>query len=719
MPVLEALAALAARPGRRRGRRACWPSARRPGWSSCRGCSTPTSSRRCASARRGSTRDADAARDARGARGARPPSAPLVLVLEDLHWADASTLDLIGALAAPARARAAAPDRHLPARPASDGAGRTRSSHELACAGGARRSRLPRLDAAGVGRRTCRALPRRRRRRPSSRAAAGRAHGRQPAVHAQPARPLARRRDADGGGRRGHADPPRATLARRRAADAARAHPRAARRGWPRRGRRAADRRRAWPARDFAAAPSPRRSSATARPRSRARCAALARRAALIERARRRLRVRARPAPRGALRAAAAPSARARCTRRIGAHLEDALGRTPRDLAAELGFHFVAGRDPERAVRFLRLAARARVRPQRLPRGRSATCAPRWTPPAGCRAGSARTRAEVELLSLARPGAGRDRRLVGRPRPRRRSARPQAGRARCATTSRSSRVLLALATLYELRGELARAQDRRSRSAGGSAPERRRRARARGRASCWPATSSTRARSPARSSTPSAASSCSRRGRRARGHYSTFPATLGDNAGVSCHDWAGLALWFLGQPDPRSPARARARAGARPEPRLQPRHRARAARGHPPVPARARGGARVGRGDDRRGRAAAATPTAWRWAACCAAGRSPRWATPRRGSREIAGGLAASRGTGARMDEPHYLGLLGDAHLRAGDARRRAAAASTRRSSWRPRERSLFYEPELLRLRGTRSAQRPRRGARRVRVRAA
>ena len=26
----------------------------------------------------------------------------------------------------------------------------------------------------------------------------------------------------------------------------------------------------------------------------------------------------------------------------------------------------------------------------------------------------------------------------------------------------------------------------------------------------------------------------------------TFPATLGDNAGVSCHDWAGLALWFLG-----------------------------------------------------------------------------------------------------------------------------------------------------------------------------
>ena len=41
----------------------------------------------------------------------------------------------------------------------------------------------------------------------------------------------------------------------------------------------------------------------------------------------------------------------------------------------------------------------------------------------------------------------------------------------------------------------------------------------------------------------------------AQGVYSTFPATLGDNAGVSCHDWAGLALWFLGYPD-RALARA-------------------------------------------------------------------------------------------------------------------------------------------------------------------
>ena len=69
------------------------------------------------------------------------------------------------------------------------------------------------------------------------------------------------------------------------------------------------------------------------------------------------------------------------------------------------------------------------------------------------------------------------------------------------------------------------------------------------------------------------------------------------------------------------------------------------------------------------------------------------------GIREITGGLAASRGTGARMDDPHYLGLLGEAQLRAGaiDAGLAAVAEALELSR---RERSLFYEPELLRLEG-------------------
>ncbi len=69
------------------------------------------------------------------------------------------------------------------------------------------------------------------------------------------------------------------------------------------------------------------------------------------------------------------------------------------------------------------------------------------------------------------------------------------------------------------------------------------------------------------------------------------------------------------------------------------------------------------------------------------------------GIREIVGGLAASRGTGARMDDPHYLALLGEAYLRAGavDAGLAAVAEALELSR---RERSLFYEPELLRLEG-------------------
>jgi hypothetical protein len=51
------------------------------------------------------------------------------------------------------------------------------------------------------------------------------------------------------------------------------------------------------------------------------------------------------------------------------------------------------------------------------------------------------------------------------------------------------------------------------------------------------------------------------------------------------------------------------------------------------------------------------------------------------------------------MDDPHYLALLAEAYLRAGDvdAGRAAVAEALELSR---RERSLFYEPELLRIDG-------------------
>jgi predicted ATPase len=60
--------------------------------------------------------------------------------------------------------------------------------------------------------------------------------------------------------------------------------------------------------------------------------------------------------------------------------------------------------------------------------------------------------------------------------------------------------------------------------------------------------------------------------------------------------------------------------------------------------------------------------------------------------------MRASRATGARMDEPHYLGLLGDAYLRAGELEA-ATGAIDEALEVSTRDRSLFYEPELLRLR--------------------
>ena len=72
---------------------------------------------------------------------------------------------------------------------------------------------------------------------------------------------------------------------------------------------------------------------------------------------------------------------------------------------------------------------------------------------------------------------------------------------------------------------------------------------------------------------------------------------------------------------------------------------------------------------------------------------------PEQGVREITAGLAASRGTGARMDDLHYLALLADAHLRDGDTPAGLAAVAEA-LEYAHRERSLFYEPELHRLDG-------------------
>ena len=236
--------------------------------------------------------------------------------------------------------------------------------------------------------------------------------------------------------------------------------------------------------------------------------------------------------------------ARARLHARVGAHLADAYGPAAPEMAAELGFHFLAGRDPERAVTFLRIAAERALGRNAHAEGirhlRSALDAA-----AELGAGSERTRAEVELLSslgqalVATGGwsaAEAEDALL----------RARALAARLSDNEPLVSLLLALATLYEMRGEFSRAQD--------MAQECRR------LAPSGPAGQQLE-------STELLACNLFHQGSFARaleyadrgvtlfedgdapGSYTTFPATLGDNAAVSCHDWAGLALWFLGRPD--------------------------------------------------------------------------------------------------------------------------------------------------------------------------
>jgi len=68
------------------------------------------------------------------------------------------------------------------------------------------------------------------------------------------------------------------------------------------------------------------------------------------------------------------------------------------------------------------------------------------------------------------------------------------------------------------------------------------------------------------------------------------------------------------------------------------------------------------------------------------------------GIEELVCGLEASRATGARMEDPYYLGLLADAYLRAGEIEPGLSAVAEALEA-ASRERSQFHEAELHRLR--------------------
>ena len=388
------------------------------------------------------------------------------------------------------------------------------------------------------------------------------------------------------------------------------------------------------------------------------------------------------------------PERRAEYHRRIGAFLEDALGADAREVAGELAHHFMAGGDSAGAVRFLRMAGERSFARNAYPEGvrhvRAALVAAARLPE-----GTPRTRAQVELLSLlgqalvaiggwSSPDA--EEALM--------RARTLAGRLRDNEPLVS--VLLALATLYEVRGELARAKEVADEYLLHGADEpAARRLQAEELLACnlFHQGAFARALEHAENGLELFEGD-----EPLTGHYSSFPATIGDNAGVACHDWAGLALWYLGHPDQSlrrahhalelssDPGRSYSLASARAQLavvyqcRQEPREALEWAEATIAA-AEERGYAyRVAMGRVLRGWAVAAL------------------GDPEAGIEEMVRGMRLSRATGARMDEPHYLGLLGDAYLMAGEIEA-AVSAIDEALDMSERERSLFYEPELLRLR--------------------
>jgi DNA-binding SARP family transcriptional activator len=185
------------------------------------------------------------------------------------------------------------------------------------------------------------------------------------------------------------------------------------------------------------------------------------------------------------------------------------------------------------------------------------------------------------------------------------------------------------------------------------------------------------------------------------GYVNTATAAYGDNSGVSCHSWAALSLWFLGYPD-----QARSRAAQAVELALDPRAR----HAHAAALAQAALVSQLRREPGQVAHWAEASIDAAEQGGFVYRGAMATilhgWARAARdpgsadeGIRELQQGLDLSRATGARMDDAYYLGLLADACTRAGRYAEGLTALEAALDSV-PRGGRFFYEAELHRLRG-------------------
>ena len=180
------------------------------------------------------------------------------------------------------------------------------------------------------------------------------------------------------------------------------------------------------------------------------------------------------------------------------------------------------------------------------------------------------------------------------------------------------------------------------------------------------------------------------------GRDSGYLAPYGEHPAVACHDWAALALWFLGRPDSAMAHAEAALALAREHPyslataevQLTYLHQYRGEPGQ----------------TLRRARQAAATATAHGFPiraaqAAILGGWARAAAGDGDGPAELRAGLDAYLATGAELDHPYYLGLLGDAVGRTAPAEA-GLAVLEEAIELVGTARPFYYLPELHRLRG-------------------
>jgi DNA-binding winged helix-turn-helix (wHTH) protein/predicted ATPase len=180
------------------------------------------------------------------------------------------------------------------------------------------------------------------------------------------------------------------------------------------------------------------------------------------------------------------------------------------------------------------------------------------------------------------------------------------------------------------------------------------------------------------------------------GRDDAYLAPHGEHPAVSCHDWAALSLWFLGRPDSALAHATQAHDLATVHPYSLASAQVQLAylhqyRGEPAETLRWAERAMATAGEHGFPIRAAQADILGGWA------RSAGGAGD--GVEQLRGGLATYLGTGAELDHPYYLGLLGDALGAAGDTAQGLDVVE-QAIELVGTARPFYYLPELHRLRG-------------------